>query len=227
MQSAVPGWLTPVAWTYLALCLLSTAVIAGDIYLGRRRHDRVASELVWVSAGLYLGPLAIAAYLSRGRTSAPGATARGATTARASDTAVAVLPGGGASAVAHLVAVPFVAGVGWSIAGVAMWPMIIVIALLVTVILAVYELTAGGGNAPGRARRVSLGAAVGAAVVTLVAFDIGMVGWMLLLHVNNAMPAVTESTFWFLMQIGVVVGLVTGYPAVAWLLRRHRTVVPA
>ena len=61
----------------------------------------------------------------------------------------------------------------------------------------------------------------------MVAFDIGMVGWMLLLHFNSAMPAVTEGTFWFLMQIGVIVGLATGYPAVRFLLNRSQTVVPA
>lgn len=40
-----------------------------------------------------------------------------------------------------------------------------------------------------------------------------MVGWMLLLHFNDLMPPVTEGTFWFLMQIEVIVGLLTGYPA--------------
>ncbi len=50
---------------------------------------------------------------------------------------------------------------------------------------------------------------------------------MLLLHFNNAMPAVTDGTFWFLMQVGVLVGLLTGYPAVKWLLSRNQSVVPA
>lgn len=46
MRSAVPGWLTPVAWTFITLSLLSVAFIAVDIYLLRRRHARVVSELV-------------------------------------------------------------------------------------------------------------------------------------------------------------------------------------
>ncbi len=73
----------------------------------------------------------------------------------------------------------------------------------------------------------SVGAAVVAAVVTVVAFDVGMVGWMVLLHLNGLMPAITEGTFWFLMQLGVVVGLATGYPAVRWLLRREAAVATA
>ena len=61
-------------------------------------------------------------------------------------------------------------------------------------------------------------------VLTVLAVDIGMGGWMLLLHFNEYMPPATEGTFWFLMQIGIVLGLATGYPAVAWLARRNRTI---
>jgi hypothetical protein len=225
MQSAVPDWLTPVAWTYISLSLLSAAFITADIYLARRRHDRVATELVWITSALYLGPFAIPVYLRRGRAHASSTPAEG-TARRSDETAVAVLPGGGASAVAHLIAVPFVVAVGWTIAGLAMWPMIIIIAILATAILAVYERIASRSPA-GRTRRLSIGTAIVAALTTVAAFDIGMVGWMLLLHFNNAMPPVTEGTFWFLMQIGVIFGLLTGYPAVKWLLRRNQSVVPA
>ena len=226
MESPIPSWLTPVAWTFLTLSVLSAAFIAADIYLGRRRHNGVASELVWIASGLYLGPFAIAFYLSRGRTNTDSAPVDG-TPRKPADTAVALLPGGGASAVAHLIAVPFVVAVGWTIAGLAMWPMIIIIAVLVVVMVAVYERVASNGPRTGHARGLSVGAAIVAAVITVVAFDIGMVGWMLLLHFNNAMPPVTESTFWFLMQVGVIVGLLTGYPAVKWLLSRNQFVVPA
>ena len=233
MQSAIPGWLSPVAWTYITLALLATAVIAADIYLGRRRHSSVASELVWVTTGLYLGPFAIPVYLNRGRTNAAATTASTATAQETatnnSDAAVAVLPGGGASAVAHLIAVPFVAAIGWTIAGLAMWPMIIIIAILATVMLAVYErhATKTTSAATGRGRGLTVGAAFFGALVTVAAFDVGMVGWMLLLHFNNAMPPVSDGNFWFLMQIGVLVGLATGYPAVRWLLSRNQSVVPA
>ena len=191
MQSAVPDWLTPVAWTYIAVSLLSAGFIAFDIYVRGHRRDSVATELVWIAAALYLGPFAVPLHRRQGRAEPSPVEATGS--------AVAVLPGGGASAVAHLLGVPLVAAVGWTIAGMAMWPMILVIAVL----------------------------AIAAAVITVVAFDIGMVGWMLLLHLNNAMPPATESTFWFLMQVGIVLGLLTGYPAVRWLLRRNQSVVPA
>lgn len=222
MRSAVPDWLTPVAWTYIALSLLSVAVIAGDIYLLRRRQLGVASELVWITSALYLGPFAVAGYARRGRANHTSSTVTPELVPQAEGTAVAVLPGGGASAVAHLVAVPLVAAVGWTIAGLAMWPMILVIAVLATVMLAIYERVASRGPRTVHSRRISVGSAISAAFITVAAFDLGMVGWMLILYVNDLMPPVTEGTFWFLMQIGVIAGLLTGYPAVSWLLRRNR-----
>ena len=50
-----------------------------------------------------------------------------------------------------------------------------------------------------------------------------MLGWMLLLHVNGIMPAVTDVTFVFLMQVGLVLGFIAGAPAISLLLRRGVT----
>jgi len=227
MRSAVPDWLTPVAWTYITLSLLSAAYIAFDIYLLRRRHLGVATELVWITSALYLGPFGVAVYLRRGRANPTSTTVTAGIAGKAEGTAVAVLPGGGASAVAHLIAVPLVVAVGWTIAGLAMWPMILVIAVLAIVMLAIYERLASRAPRTGRTRAISVGSALAAALITVAAFDIGMVGWMLLLHLNDLMPPVSDSTFWFLMQMGVILGLLTGYPAVSWLLRRNQSVVPA
>lgn len=219
MRSTLPDWLIPVAWTYLTLSLLGAALIAADIYLLRRRQRSVGSELVWIASGLYLGPFSVLHYRRTGRANV--STSRARDTSGPDGVAVGVLPGGGASAVAHLIGVPLVAAAGWTIAGMAMWPMIIVIAVLAVILLAAYERAATSGLHPRPARARSVGAALATAVITVTAFDIGMIGWMLFLSFNDAMPPVTDGTFWFLMQVGVIVGLLTGYPAVRWL--RHRT----
>lgn len=228
MGSALPSWVTPVAWTYIALALLSAAFVAADIYVLRRRHRSATTELVWITSALYLGPFAVPAYLRLGR--GAGGTDEALGERRASPAVravVATLPGGGASAVAHLIAVPLVVAIGWTIAGMSMWPMILVIAVLAIAMLALFERASSRSEHAAARRGLTIGAALFAAVVTVVAFDVGMVGWMLLLHFNDMMPAVTEGTFWFLMQLGVIVGLATGYPAVKWLLGRDQTAVPA
>ncbi|MEQ7845698.1 DUF4396 domain-containing protein [Nocardioides kribbensis] len=233
MTNRVPDWLTPISWLYIALALLSAAAIAVDIYARHRRHTTVAEEVVWIASALYLGPFALPLYARHGRTTAQ-TTAR--TTARTTEndvaattgqnhdqpTAVAGLPGGGASAIAHLVGVPLVLASGLTIAGIDLWVMIIVIGVLAMAFLFAYERAASE-----RGRAVPVGAAVVAAVLTVLAFDIGMGGWMLLLHFNEFMPPASEGSFWFLMQVGIVLGLLTAYPVVSWLSRRHQTIAPA
>lgn len=215
MGSTLPTWLTPLAWVFLTLAVASAAAIAWDIYGRGRRHPRTASELVWVGSALYLGPFALATYTRYGRTP----TSAGGAGDQVPSGAVGALPGGAASAVAHLIGVPLVIASGLTIAGIDLWVMILVIAVLATVLLFVHERSTGTG----RAGRVSVATAIGAAVLTVLAFDIGMAGWMLLLHFNGFMPPATEASFWLLMQAGIVLGLITGYPAVAWLARRNRT----
>lgn len=222
MQSRVPDWLTPIAWAYIAASLITAAYLAYDIYLQRHRHKTLASELVWVTSALYLGPIAAVLYHRYGRT-----TGRVEDThADRQPTAIGGLPGGGASAVSHLIGVPLVIASGLTIAGINLWVMILTIAVLASALLFIYERTAIRAAHPNHTR-TSVVAAAGAAILTVLAFDIGMGGWMLLLHFNEYMPAATEGSFWFLMQIGIVLGLLTGYPAVRWLTTRNDTPTPA
>jgi hypothetical protein len=62
--------------------------------------------------------------------------------------------------------------------------------------------------------------AVKADTLSLVAYEVGMFGWMAIV-VFLLMPAhpldPTMAVFWFMMQIGMVLGFVTTYPA-NWLL---------
>lgn len=68
-----------------------------------------------------------------------------------------------------------------------MWPMF---AVITVVMLAVYERVARRPANPWH-----LHGSASVAAFSVAAFDIGMVGWMLLLHFIDLMPPVTESTF--------------------------------
>ncbi|QIK67842.1 DUF4396 domain-containing protein [Nocardioides sp. HDW12B] len=215
MVNRVPDWVTPIAWIFLVLAVVSAVVITVDVARGRR-HGSVAADLVWVAAALYLGPAAVVLHRRH--------VARTADATRDSEPSPAEvgLPGGGASAVAHLVGVPLVIASGLTIAGIDLWVMIIVIGVLAVALLLGYELLAG--RAHGAGRRPPLARAAGAAVLTVLAFDVGMGGWMVVLHYNELMPPATEGSFWFLMQLGILLGLLTGYPAARWLVERGRSV---
>lgn len=229
MESAIPQWLTPVAWFFVTLGILSAAVVLYDVYVRRYRQSERTMEAVWPITALYLGPFALWAYYRVGRAGSPkwqqenGALPEQRLSLKA---LAGGTPGGAAATVAHFVGVPLVIASGLTIAGTNLWVLIIFIALLAIALLFLFERFAfpawNGGTQPGK----SAGVALLAATVTVLAFDIGMGGWMIFLHFGMLMPAPTDVTFFFLMQIGNILGFATAYPAVRWLIRR-RTEGPA
>jgi hypothetical protein len=71
--------------------------------------------------------------------------------------------------------------------------------------------------------RKGIVAAAKADILSLTAFEVGLFGWMALMAFvffpnPHLMP--TSPVFWFLMQIGMIVGYFTSWPANAWLIRR-------
>ncbi|PHQ80632.1 MAG: hypothetical protein COB66_04380 [Coxiella sp. (in: Bacteria)] len=55
--------------------------------------------------------------------------------------------------------------------------------------------------------------AIKADVVSLTSFQLGMYGWIAIVHFVFQMPlAANTFTFWFMMQIGLTIGLLTTYP---------------
>ncbi len=102
--------------------------------------------------------------------------------------------------------------------------MIVVIAVIAVALLAAWELFVA--TVPARGLRLGRGPPVAllVALVTVLAFDVGMGGWMLLLHFGlDFMPPAGDVAFVFLMQVGIVLGFLTGLPAVTWLRARGTT----
>ena len=223
MGTMIPGWLTAVSWVFVGLALLCAAAILYDVYGRGYRQRTSVMSVVWPITALYFGPLALPAYYRWGRPrsekwqkehgsapekSLPAAAATGGT------------PGGAASAIGHVLGVPLVVFLGLTIAGQALWVMILFIAIIATVLLFAFEYFFSTVPTRGLSRGKGLGAALLIALVTVLAFDVGMGGWMLVMHFLLFMPPLTDVTFLFLMQIGLILGFLTGYPAVLWLVRR-------
>ena len=213
----LPGWLTQVAWLYLAVSLASAAMIAYQIYGHGHRSRSHAMDIAWIVGALYLGPLALFMFQRAGW---PATVRASRTAAQRGDLVRATLRGsllgGAASAIAHVLGVPTVVLTGLTIAGLDLWAMVAVITVLAIALLFVFESAVRNRQAAAPGPAVTLIAAV----VTIVFFDVGMLGWMLLLHFNGIMPAVTDVTFVFLMQVGLVLGFIAGAPAISLLLRR-------
>lgn len=64
-------------------------------------------------------------------------------------------------------------------------------------------------------------AAIKADTLTLTAFEVGLFGWMALpplVFVGHPLGK-TDPIFWFMMQIGMILGFLTSYPVNWWLLK--------
>lgn len=88
--------------------------------------------------------------------------------------------------------------------------MIILIALLALPLLFAFEYFSSGK---------ALGVALLTAALAIVAFDVGMGAAMIFVNFVLMFPP-TEIAFWFIMQIGLILGFATAYPVVLWLVRR-------
>lgn len=64
--------------------------------------------------------------------------------------------------------------------------------------------------------------AIKADTLSLVSFEIGMFGWIAIsfLVMLPKMPPVASPVFWFMMQVAMVTGFATAYPANWWLINR-------
>ena len=64
-------------------------------------------------------------------------------------------------------------------------------------------------------------AALKADTISLVAFEIGLFAFMAWMH-SSFRPHLqpTEASYWFLMQVGMVIGFFTSFPANWWLIRQ-------
>jgi hypothetical protein len=240
-----PTWLTVIAWGYLCLSLICGAVIAYDIGLSHRRQPMGVMNAVYPITALYLGPFALWLYWRWGRVGARRTARAGGTTHTAMHGPAGML-NESAQTVAldkpHWVTMAIEVshcGSGCTLGDVIAEWIIYALALTITgralfaEYLGDYTLALAFGIvfqyfaiAPmrGLGIRDGLKAAARADFVSLTFFEIGLFGWMALMTFvffpapHHLMP--NSAAYWFLMQIGMIVGFLTSWPANVWLVNR-------
>ena len=110
---------------------------------------------------------------------------------------------------------------GLTIAGAALWPEFpIDFALALTLGIAFQFFAIAPMR--GLGLRAGLAAAAKADVLSLAAFEVGLFAWMAVMHfVLFPDPHLQPDTaaYWFLMQVGMILGFATAWPANVWLIR--------
>ncbi|OBI00451.1 DUF4396 domain-containing protein [Mycobacterium sp. E2733] len=224
---APPTWLTAVSWAALALGFGTATVIFLDIYARGYRQRMGIMEAVWPVTALYFGPVALWMYWRYGRPNShrwlreheldrPPDKPNWATTA------IGVSHCGAGCTLGDIIAEFAVFAIGLELLGRALLPEYIgdyVAALALGILFQYFAI------APmrGLGLRKGLVEAAKADVLSLTAFEVGLFGWMavtaFVLFPSSPLHPDTAA-YWFLMQVGMIIGFATAWPANVWLIRR-------
>jgi hypothetical protein len=222
-----PEWLHILAWIYIGISIASASFVLVDTI--RHRQKMWIMQPVWVISALYFSILAVYWYVRTRPAMTMGSEEggnkrkrrRGSESPQPVQVAVAVLHCGAGCTLGDAIAENAVPALGLTFAGTFGSRLIIdfVLAYAFGIVFQYFTV------AP--VRNLSFGdgirAAIKADTISISMFELGMFGWMALvyfalfpsphLHPNAAV-------FWFMMQIAMIIGWATSYPANVWLIKK-------
>jgi hypothetical protein len=219
-----PAWLTVVAWIYLSVCFCCAAAIAYDIFGNGRRQSMGVMEAVFPVTALYLGPLALAfnwrwGRAPRGMNDMEGTQKRPYWVMMATE----VSHCGAGCTLGDVISEFAIFGLALTISGSVLGAEYLgdyVLALVFGIAFQYFAI------APmrGLGLKDGLKAAAKADFISLTFFEIGLFAWMAIMTFV-LFPApytlmASSAAFWLLMQVGMIAGYATSWPANVWLVKR-------
>jgi len=219
-----PTWLQTIAVVSLVLAGVCAVVIVVDIFVRGYRQPMGVMEWVWPITALYLGPFGLAFYWRVGRTASPKWVSEHGTVEHPYWVRVWVSSThcGGGCTLGDIIAEWLIFTVGITLFGAVIWASFVLdfaIALLLGIAFQFFAIRAMSSAST----RQLLGRAAKADVWSLTAFEVGLFSWMALMYFvffTDPHLDASSATFWFLMQIGMAVGLATSYPMNRLLIAR-------
>lgn len=223
------NWLEIVAWIAISLGFLQAIIITIDVI----RHPQKMMPImnvVWPLTGLYFPIVGIWAYYRLGRNNSSDMNhehdhehmehqehSHGNKPFWQSVFVSTTHCSSGCS-LGDMIGVPIVALTGLTIAGTTLfanYAVEFVLAYILGIGFQYYGMGFKKQDQPGKAIKN----AIKADTWSLIAFEIGMFGWMALAHFIFFVetPKPTTPVFWFMMQIAMMLGFLTSYPA-NWIL---------
>ncbi len=232
-MSAYPEWLHVIAWCYLALCFGCTVVILVDVI--SHPQKMWIMNAVWPITGLYFGPVSVWLYYRMRPISTKHARqpdeAQKKKMKQASPTweqvSTAVFHCGAGCTLGDIAGEAGLFAIGGAaitlVGGSEFATKLVVdfaLAYALGIFFQYFTIVPMRGLSPGQ----GIVAAMRADTISITAFELGMFVWMALtrflffpephrIHPNMAV-------FWFMMQIAMIIGWATAYPANVWLLKK-------
>jgi hypothetical protein len=212
-----PQWLEVVAWAALAVGLASALVIGVDIaVLGHRQHMAIMN-VVFPLTALYLGPVAVWAYFTRGR-----GTSRARPEPRDSRWQVSLSDShcGAGCVLGDICGEWVVSATGWVIGSTAVLGPEYVLDLPLAWVFGIFFQYLVIAPLRGQLGELApLGDAIKSDTLSVLSFEVGLFGWMAIARYGLWDPSIDSSSHWLIMQFGMALGFLTSWPVNRRLLR--------
>lgn len=213
----MPQWLIALSCVSVILGLLTAGMIAANV-IRHPQHMKIMN-VVWPVTGLYLPAVGWWLYVSLGRPMAMDAPKTAGQQPQWKSIFLSVTHCASGCVIGDVIGAPIVFTTKWTLFGQRIFTEYIVeftLAYLFGIAFQYFPIR--------EMRRISpyeaIKDAVKADTLSLTAFEVGMFAWMALAYfvlLASQRPDSPTPVFWFMMQIGMVLGLLTTYPA-NWLL---------
>jgi hypothetical protein len=223
-----PSWFDLLAWGALGLGFASALVIVIDIVvLGNRQHMAIM-DFVFPLTALYLGPIALWAYfarvrrMSRKRMHMHAAGMNGGARDSWWQVSLSTTHCGAGCTLGDIGGEWIVWATGWTIGSTAaLGPEYILDLALAWTFGILFQYFAIAPSRHEVGQLAPLGDAIRSDTLSVLGFEVGLFGWMAVVHYVIWMPPlpIDSSSYWFMMQIGMMLGFVTSWPVNRWLLR--------
>ncbi len=230
-MSPYPQWLDYLAWSYLIVCFVCGGYLLADEL--HRPQKMWIMNIVWPVSALYFGPFGVWLYrkmqpamvkhpeglpMALRRTERAPAPEEQPTPWQVS---AAVFHCGAGCTLGDIAAETFVFATGLALVGEFGSELLydFILAFSLGMVFQYFTIVPLRGLSFGE----GLKAALRADTVSIVLFEVGLFTWMALQHfVLFPQPHLhpNEALFWFNMQVGMILGFFTAYPANAWLIRK-------
>ncbi|MFS0783096.1 DUF4396 domain-containing protein [Bacillus sp. 1P06AnD] len=218
--------LTVVSYIAVFLGIISAVFIAVDLV--SHPQSMKIMNIVWPINGLYLGPFAIWAYWVMGREKGDDGEDMdmGGKKPFWQSVFVSTSHCSGGCTLGDAFGVPFVFFTGFTIMGSMLFTHYVVEFILAYIFGVLFQVFSIVPMNRQMGNHMSWGKgfieAIKADTISLIAFEIGMFGWMAIVHyvLFDTPPEPNSMPYWFMMQIAMILGALTSYPANWFLVKK-------
>lgn len=235
-HSTPPGWLEVLGWVGLIASFASAGYILYDIYIRGYRQKMTIMEVVFPTTALYFGPAAVWFYHAYGRQKSVPVMQRQHNRDQNQDrqqshpdsgigwnqTAEAVTHCGAGCTIGDIIGEWTVLIFGLALAGTALYAdFILDFALAWTLGVIFQYFTIAPMRGLGRLEGIKQ--AIKVDTLSIITFQIGLFAGMFI-YQNLIFPEPlpkTSVSYWFLMQLSMILGFFTAYPMNRWLITHN------